>query len=88
MAAAEKLISRVLTVAVGAGTSLIAHKLLKLTWKLVTGKKPPSVTDPRAHWLWWISWALAGAVGTVASQFTAERLLIHQAQEAVDESTS
>jgi hypothetical protein len=88
MAAAEKLISRVYIVSVGAVTSLVAHKLLKVTWKLVTGRKPPSLTDSKAHWVWWISWALAGAIGTVASQFAAERLLIHQAQRAVAESTS
>ena len=74
MTAAQKLVSRVCIVAVGAGTSLVAHKVLKVTWKLATGKAPPSPTDSKTHWVWWISWALAGAIGTVASQFVAERL--------------
>ena len=88
MPAAEKLISRVYIVAVGAVTSLAAHKLLKVTWKLVTGKKPPSPTDRKTHWVWWISWALAGAIGTVVSQFAAERLSLRRLEEAVAESTS
>jgi hypothetical protein len=56
--------------------------------ELATGQKPPSPTDRKAHWLWWISWALAGAIGTVASQFAAERLSIRKLNGAVAESTA
>ena len=88
MTAVEKLASRVCVVAVGTVTSLAAHKLLKVAWKLATGEKPPSPTDRRTHWVWWISWALAGGVGTVMSQFVAERLSLRQLEEVVAETTS
>jgi Protein of unknown function (DUF4235) len=88
MTAVEKLASRVYIVSVGAATSLLAHKLLKVTWKLVTGKKPPSPTDRKMHWVWWISWALAGAIGTVVSQLAAERLSVRRVKEVIAESTS
>jgi hypothetical protein len=88
MTAAEKLASWVYVVAVGTVTSLAAHKLLKVAWTFATGKKPPSPTDRRAHWVWWISWALAGAVGTVMSQFIAERLSLRQLEDVVAETTS
>ena len=88
MAAVEKLASRVYVLAVGTFTSLAAHKLLTVAWKFVTGEKPPSPTDRRTHWVWWISWALAGSVGTVMSQFVAERMSLRQLEEVVAETTS
>ena len=88
MTAVEKLASRVYVVAVGTVTSLAAHKLLKMAWKLATGRNPPSPTDRRTHWVWWISWALAGSVGTVMSQFVAERLSLRDLEEVVADTTS
>ncbi len=78
MAQLSTLVSKIAVLSVGAVTSVVAHKLLRVGWKLVTGKKPPSPTDSKTHWLWWISWALSGAVGTVASQLAAERIAVRR----------
>ena len=78
MAQQSTLASKIAVLSVGAMTSVVAHKLLRVSWKLLTGKKPPSPTDSKTHWLWWISWALSGAVGTVASQLAAERIAVRR----------
>jgi Protein of unknown function (DUF4235) len=70
----EKLLSKLYAGAIGAVTTIAAQRLLKAAWKFVTGKEPPSPTDPDTSFVTALSWAMASAVGVAVAQLVTRRM--------------
>jgi Protein of unknown function (DUF4235) len=74
MGPAQKLLRKLYIGVIGAVTTIAAQRLLKAGWKLVTGKEPPSPTDPETPVLTAVSWAMASAVGVAVTQLLTQRM--------------
>jgi len=74
MGLTKKLLSKLYAGVIGAVTTIAAQRLLKAGWRLVTGKEPPTPTDPDTPVLTAVSWAMASAVGVGVSQLLAQRM--------------
>lgn len=52
----------------GGLATIAMQKLLRATWKQVTGEYPPEANDPEASTFAVITWAAASAVGVAITQ--------------------
>ncbi len=73
MSATGKLMGKVYAGVIGAVTTIVAHKLVTLAWKTVTGEEPPSPTDPKTSTAVAVSWVVASGIGVGVAQLFAQR---------------
>jgi hypothetical protein len=73
MKTSSKLVWQVYMGVFGAVTTIAAQQALTRGWKFVTGKKPPSATDPETPVAEAAIWAVASGVGVGLTQFTVTR---------------
>lgn len=73
MKVSSKLVWRVYMTAVGMASTLVAHKVIESSWKAITGKEPPSPTDPDTPLREAAGWALASGLGLGVTQFVVTR---------------
>jgi Protein of unknown function (DUF4235) len=73
MGPTQKLLWKLYVGVIGAVTTVVAQRLVKAGWKLVTGHEPPSPTDPETPVLEAVSWALASGVGVGVTQLLTKR---------------
>lgn len=83
MAVAQKLFWKLYAGAIGAVSTIVAHRLLKAGWKLVTGNEPPSITDPDTPVLEAMTWALASAVGIGVTDVLIQRMAARHWEEEI-----
>jgi hypothetical protein len=74
MRLADKLLWKLYAGVIGAIATFAAQKLIKVAWKSVTGREPPSPNDPETSMREAVSWAVASAIGVGATQIVAQRL--------------
>jgi hypothetical protein len=74
MGLTEKLLSKLYAGVLGAVTTIAAQRLIKAAWTFVTGKEPPSPTDPDTSVATAVSWAMASALGVAVAQLLTRRL--------------
>jgi hypothetical protein len=73
MGASEKLLWKLYVGVIGVVTTVVAQRLVSTSWKVVTGEKPPSPTDPEVSTVEALSWALASGVGVGVTQLMVKR---------------
>ena len=73
MGPTQKLLWKLYVGVIGAVTTVVAQRLVKAGWKLVTGDEPPSPTDPNTPVLEAASWALASGIGVGVTQLLTQR---------------
>jgi hypothetical protein len=73
MGPTQKLLWKLYIGVIGAVTTVVAQRLVKAGWKLVTGDEPPSPTDPDTPVLEAASWALASGIGVGVTQLLTQR---------------
>ncbi|HEY9291984.1 MAG TPA: DUF4235 domain-containing protein [Microlunatus sp.] len=73
MGTSSKLVWKVYMGVLGAATTIAAQKAITVAWKQVTGKTPPSPTDPDTPLAEAASWALASGIGVGVTQFVVTR---------------
>jgi hypothetical protein len=69
----NKLAWKIYAGVIGAVTTIVAHKLVSVAWKTVTGNEPPSPTDPETPVGSAISWVVASGIGVGVAQLFAQR---------------
>ena len=69
MGPTQKLLWKLYVGVIGAVTTVVAQRLVKAAWKLVTGNEPPSPTDPETPVLEAASWARSEAFSAIRSSF-------------------
>ncbi len=74
MGPTQKLLWKLYVGVIGAVTTVVAQRLVKAGWKLVTGNEPPSPTDPETPVLEAASWALASGIGVGVTQLLTQRM--------------
>ncbi len=74
MGPSQKLLWKIYIGVLGAVTTLAAKQLVTVSWKVVTGDKPPKATDPETPVLQAVSWALASGVGVGVTQLLTQRM--------------
>jgi hypothetical protein len=74
MGPTQKLLWKLYVGVIGAVTTVVAQRLVKVAWKLVTGNEPPSPTDPETPVLEAASWALASGIGVGVTQLLTQRM--------------
>ena len=74
MGPSQKLLWKIYIGVIGAVTTIVAQRLVTTGWKVVTGDKPPSPTDPDTPIVQAASWALASGLGVGITQFLTQRL--------------
>jgi Protein of unknown function (DUF4235) len=78
----DKVIWKVYVAAVGTVATIGTQKLLTVAWKTVTGKEPPSGTDPETPLFAAATWALASGVGVGMAQFVTRRFAARRWRES------
>ena len=73
MGASEKLLWKLYVGVIGVVTTVAAQRLVATSWKVVTGDKPPSPTDPEVPTSAAVSWALASGLGVGVTQLLVKR---------------
>lgn len=73
MGASEKLLWKLYVGVIGLVTTVVAQRAVSTGWKVVTGEKPPSPTDPDISTAEAVSWALASGVGVGITQLLVKR---------------
>lgn len=73
MGPSSKLVWKVYMGVLGGVTTVAAQRGITMAWKTVTGKEPPSPTDPETPWFEAASWAAASGVGVGLTQFVITR---------------
>jgi hypothetical protein len=73
MGPSQKLLWRIYAGLLGAATTFAAQRLVALGWRLITGNKPPTPTDPETPIVEAVSWAVASAVGVGVTQLVTQR---------------
>jgi hypothetical protein len=81
MGLTEKLLSKLYAGVLGAVTTIAVQRLMKAAWKFVTGKEPPSPTDPDTSVVTAVSWAMASAVGVAVAQMFTRRLTSRHSED-------
>jgi Protein of unknown function (DUF4235) len=81
MGLTKKLLSKLYAGALGAVTTIALQRLIKAAWKFVTGKEPPSPTDPDTSVVTAVSWAMASAVGVAVAQLFTRRLMSRHSED-------
>lgn len=59
----------------GGVATFVTQKLIKASWKTITGDEPPNPSDPEASTVAAVSWAAASAVGVAVAQVLAQRIV-------------
>lgn len=57
----------------GGAATFVAQKLIRASWKTITGDEPPNPTDPEASTVAAVSWVAASAVGVALAQVLVQR---------------
>jgi hypothetical protein len=73
MGASEKLLWKLYAGVIGLVTTMVAQRVVSTGWKVVTGDKPPSPTDPEVPTSEAVTWALASGVGVGVTQLLVKR---------------
>ncbi len=73
MSAANKLGGKIYAGIIGAVTTIVAQRLVTLAWKTVTGKEPPSPTNPNTSASSAVTWVVASGIGVGVAQLFAQR---------------
>jgi Protein of unknown function (DUF4235) len=73
MGASEKLLWKLYVGVIGVVTTVVAQRLVTTSWKVVTGDKPPSPTDPDVPTSSAVTWALASGLGVGVTQLLVKR---------------
>lgn len=60
--------------ALGAIATMIVQKLIRSSWKQITGSEPPDPNDPEASTAEAVAWVAASAVGVAVAQVFTRRL--------------
>jgi len=71
--ATNKLAGKIYAGVIGAVTTIVAQKLVTLAWKTVTGKEPPSPTNPETSTSAAVTWVVASGIGVGVAQLFAQR---------------
>jgi Protein of unknown function (DUF4235) len=89
MGPTQKLFWKLYVGVIGAVTTVVAQRLVKAGWKLVTGSEPPAPTDPETPVLEAVSWALASGIGVGVTQLLTQRIAArHWGREIGNETPS
>jgi Protein of unknown function (DUF4235) len=81
MGLTKKLLSKLYAGLIGAVTTIAAQRLMKAAWKFVTGKEPPSPTEPDTSIVTAVSWATASALGVAVAQLLTRRLTSRHSED-------
>ena len=73
MGASEKLLWKLYVGVIGVVTTVVAQRVVSTSWKVVTGDKPPSPTDPNVPTAQAVSWAVASGLGVGVTQLLVKR---------------
>jgi len=73
MGASEKLLWKLYVGVIGVVTTVVAQRLVSTSWKVVTGDKPPSPTDPDVPTSSAVTWAMASGLGVGVTQLLVKR---------------
>ncbi|GAA3611798.1 DUF4235 domain-containing protein [Microlunatus ginsengisoli] len=73
MGTTDKLMGKVYTGVIGAVTTIVAQRLVTLAWKTITGKEPPSPTNPETSAAAAVTWVVASGIGVGVAQLFAQR---------------
>ena len=73
MSAANKLGGKIYAGIIGAVTTIVAQRLVTLAWKTVTGKEPPSATNPNTSAASAVTWVVASGIGVGVARLFAQR---------------
>ncbi len=68
MTVSEKILRRLFPLAVGLVTTFVARRVVSVVWRVVTGNKPPAADDPEVTPAQARAWAIASAVGLIATR--------------------
>ncbi len=60
--------------ALGAIATFAVQKLIRASWKQITGEEPPDPDDPEASTMAAVAWVAASAVGVAVAQVATRRL--------------
>ena len=74
MGPSKKLLWRIYAGTLGVATTFAAQKLVALGWRTITGKEPPTPTDPDTPMVEAVSWVVASAVGVGVAELMTQRL--------------
>lgn len=69
----EKVLGKVLPVAVGLVTTVAARQVVALAWRVVTGERPPKGDDPEVPKARARIWAVSSAVGLALTRLLVRR---------------
>ncbi len=86
MAATKKLHLKILSAAASAAVAILGQRMLKGTWRRITGEEPPDPADPQVPVAKAISWLvvstlLLSVVQLLIQRKTANRIPVSQAQD-------
>ncbi len=59
----------------GGAATFVVQKLIRASWKTITGDEPPNPSDPEASTVAAVSWVAASAVGVAVAQVLVQRLV-------------
>jgi hypothetical protein len=74
MGPSQKLLWRIYAGTLGVATTVAAQKLVALGWRMITGKEPPTATDPDTPMAEAVSWVVASTVGVGVAELVTQRL--------------
>lgn len=75
MALSEKVFWKIYAGVLGAGTTLVAQKLVTKAWEAATGDEPPDPNDPDTPLTSAVIWAIASGLGVGMSQLVMNRFV-------------
>jgi hypothetical protein len=87
MGASEKLLWKLYVGVIGTVTTVVAQRVVRTSWKVVTGSKPPSPTDLRTSTGEAVSWALASGLGVGVTQLLVKRMAARRWTDRVGQHT-
>ncbi|HET9649332.1 MAG TPA: DUF4235 domain-containing protein [Microlunatus sp.] len=73
MSGTNTFIGKIFAGLIGAVTTIVAQRLVALAWKAITGKEPPSPTNPETSALSAVTWVVASGIGVGVAQMFAQR---------------
>ncbi len=65
---------KIMAGALGAIATMVVQKLIRSSWKQITGQEPPDPNDPEASTMAAVAWVAASAVGVAVVQVFTRRL--------------
>lgn len=74
MGPSQKLLWKIYVGVLGGVSALVAKQLVTISWKAITGDKPPNPTDPQTPVIEAVGWALASGVGVGVTQLLTQRM--------------